>query len=175
VRPVDARRGGVDPAPAKLVHRPGQCCVRELSYCIDNPEPDRHALGITSGPEFARKGNLEHVHAVRRSTRSSRGAIKNRGSTPRTSSHRRKNMSKRRRRAIPRAWPLLLGDAQGLAIQFLGGLGIPLPQRHPVFVPVQLRCKPALPCPFKDRQRIVQQLPASSPCRPSRAHGDACR
>jgi len=33
--------------------------------------------------------------------------------------------------------PLLFGDAQGFAIEFLSGLGMPLPQQQLAFVPVQ--------------------------------------
>src|ERR1700732_4769012 len=57
---------------------------------------------------------------------------------------------------FPQLGPLLLGDAQGFAIQLLGGLGMPLPQEQLAFVPVQLRCEPALPRPFDNLQRIVQ-------------------
>jgi hypothetical protein len=52
---------------------------------------------------------------------------------------------------------LLLGDAQGIAIQFLSGLGIPLLQQQLTFVPIQLPREPALPCPVRDPQSIVQQ------------------
>jgi len=45
---------------------------------------------------------------------------------------------------------VLLGDAQGFAIQFFRGLGMPLPQQQLAFVPVQLRLKPALACSFAD-------------------------
>src|SRR5438270_112104 len=55
-----------------------------------------------------------------------------------------------RRAQFPKPGLLLHGDAQGLAIQFLGGLGILLPQQQLAFVPVQLRCKPALPRPFDE-------------------------
>jgi hypothetical protein len=34
---------------------------------------------------------------------------------------------------------------------------MPLPQQQLAFVPIQLRCEPALPCPFDDLQRIVRQ------------------
>jgi len=37
-----------------------------------------------------------------------------------------------------------LGDAQGFAIELLGGLGMPLVQQQLAFVPVQLGCEPAL-------------------------------
>src|SRR5207244_4205588 len=52
---------------------------------------------------------------------------------------------------------LLLCDAQGFAIQFLGGLGMPLPQQRLAFVPIQLRREPALTSSFNDLQSIVQQ------------------
>ena len=51
---------------------------------------------------------------------------------------------------FPELCPLLRRDGQGLAIQFLGARGIPLPQQQFAFLPVQLRCQPALPCPFDD-------------------------
>src|SRR6516162_8527265 len=57
---------------------------------------------------------------------------------------------------FPELGPLLLRDAQGFAIEFLSGLGMPLPQEQLAFVSVQLRCKPALTCPFDDLQGIVQ-------------------
>jgi hypothetical protein len=57
---------------------------------------------------------------------------------------------------LPELGFLLFGDAQRFAIQFLCGVGIPLPQQHLAFVPVQLRCKPALHCPFDDLQSLVQ-------------------
>jgi hypothetical protein len=37
---------------------------------------------------------------------------------------------------FPELGLLLLGDAQGFAIQFLGGLGMPLPQQQFAFVPI---------------------------------------
>src|SRR5262249_30994843 len=52
---------------------------------------------------------------------------------------------------------LLDGDAQGFAIQFLGRLGISLPQQQLPFVPVQLRFVPACPRPLYDLQCIFQQ------------------
>jgi hypothetical protein len=51
---------------------------------------------------------------------------------------------------LPKLGFLLPGDAQGYAIQFLRGLGTPLPPPQLAFVPVQLRCELALPCPFDD-------------------------
>jgi hypothetical protein len=51
---------------------------------------------------------------------------------------------------LPELGPLLLGDAQGFAIQFLDCLGMPLPQQQLAFVPIELRCEPALACPFDD-------------------------
>ena len=39
---------------------------------------------------------------------------------------------------FPELGLLLHGDAQGLAIEFLGGLGVPLPQQQMALVPVQL-------------------------------------
>jgi hypothetical protein len=50
---------------------------------------------------------------------------------------------------------LLPGGAEGCAIEFLGGLGMPLPQQQPAFVPFQLRLEPALACPFDNPQGIV--------------------
>ncbi len=58
---------------------------------------------------------------------------------------------------LPELSLLLLGDVQGFAIQFLGGLGLPLPLQQLAFVPVQLRCEPALPCPFDDLKGIVNK------------------
>src|SRR6516162_3974968 len=52
---------------------------------------------------------------------------------------------------------LLLGYPEGFAIEFLGGLGMPLPQQQLTFVPVQFSREPALPCPFDDLQSIVRQ------------------
>ena len=60
-------------------------------------------------------------------------------------------------RKFPQLRPLLLRDAQGVAIKLLGGLGMPLPQQQLAFVPIQLRCEPAFACPFDDLQCIVQQ------------------
>jgi hypothetical protein len=40
---------------------------------------------------------------------------------------------------FPELGPLLLGYAQGFVIEFLGGLGMPLPQQQLAFEPVQLR------------------------------------
>jgi hypothetical protein len=51
---------------------------------------------------------------------------------------------------FPELGPLLLGDAQGFAIEFLGGRRMPLLQQQLAFVPVQLRCEPALLRPFND-------------------------
>jgi hypothetical protein len=45
---------------------------------------------------------------------------------------------------FPEVCPLLRCDAQGLAIQFLSGGGITLPQQQFAFLPVQFRCQPAL-------------------------------
>src|SRR5437870_4194248 len=39
---------------------------------------------------------------------------------------------------FPELGPLLLSDAQRFAIQFLGGLGMPLPYKQLAFLPVQL-------------------------------------
>src|SRR6516165_1635128 len=48
---------------------------------------------------------------------------------------------------------LLTGDAQGFAIQFLGGLGMPLPQQQLALVPVELqedrRMIRGSPCPLR--------------------------
>jgi hypothetical protein len=57
---------------------------------------------------------------------------------------------------LPEPGPLTLGYPQGFAIKLLGGLGMPLPQQQLAFVPVELRCEPAFPCPFDDLQGIVQ-------------------
>ena len=57
---------------------------------------------------------------------------------------------------FPELGVLLLGDAQRYAIQFLGGLAMPLPQQQLAFVPVQLCREPTLPCPFRDLLGIVQ-------------------
>src|SRR5713226_8436231 len=51
---------------------------------------------------------------------------------------------------FPELGALLHGDAQGFAIEFLGGLGMPLPQQQLALEPVQLRYEPALPRPFND-------------------------
>jgi hypothetical protein len=45
---------------------------------------------------------------------------------------------------FPKLGPLLCGDAEGVTMKFLGGLGTPLPQQQLAFVPVQLRLRPAL-------------------------------
>src|SRR5262249_9745010 len=58
---------------------------------------------------------------------------------------------------FPKFGFLFLGDAQGFSIQFLGRLGVPLPQQQLALVPVQLRLEPTLPCPFDDLQSLVQQ------------------
>jgi len=60
------------------------------------------------------------------------------------------------RAQFPKLSFLLLGDAHGFAVEFLGGFGMPLPQQQLAFVPVQLRLEPAFPCSFDDLQRIVQ-------------------
>src|SRR6516162_2300425 len=52
---------------------------------------------------------------------------------------------------------LLLGDAQGVTIQFLGGVGMSLPLQQLAFAPIQVCCEPALACALNDLQRIVQQ------------------
>ena len=44
---------------------------------------------------------------------------------------------------FPKLSFLLLRDAQGFVVQFLGSLGVPLPQQQLAFVPIQLRCEPA--------------------------------
>ena len=51
---------------------------------------------------------------------------------------------------------LLLGDAQGFATVLLGGVRMPLPQQQLAFVPIKLRFKPALSCPFNYLQSLVQ-------------------
>src|SRR5262249_18285738 len=43
---------------------------------------------------------------------------------------------------------LLLGDAQGFAVQFRGGLSVPLPQQQLTFVPIKFRLQPAFSGPF---------------------------
>src|SRR5262249_31281781 len=58
---------------------------------------------------------------------------------------------------FPELGLLLFGNAQGLAIQLLGGLGMPLPKEQLALVPVQLCREPALPCSFDDLQSLVQQ------------------
>jgi hypothetical protein len=55
---------------------------------------------------------------------------------------------------FPELGPLPLGDSQSYAIEFFGGVGMPLPQKL-AFAPIQLRLQPALPCPPGDLQRIV--------------------
>jgi hypothetical protein len=50
-----------------------------------------------------------------------------------------------------------LGDAEGFAIQLLGGLVVPPSQQQLAFLPVQLRCEPAPSFLFDDLQSIVQQ------------------
>jgi hypothetical protein len=47
-----------------------------------------------------------------------------------------------------------LGDAQGFAIQFLGGVGMLLPQQQLALVPIELSPKPTLSCPFDDLQSV---------------------
>src|SRR5215472_6130535 len=61
------------------------------------------------------------------------------------------------RTQFPELGPLLSGNPQGFVVQFLGGLGMPLPQQQLPFVPVQLCRQPALPSPFDDLQCLVQQ------------------
>jgi hypothetical protein len=60
------------------------------------------------------------------------------------------------RAQFPELGSLLLRDAWGIAIQFLSGLGMPLPQQRLAFVPIELGREPAQPCPFDDLQSIVQ-------------------
>ena len=55
-----------------------------------------------------------------------------------------------RRLQFPQLGVLLAGDAQRFAIQFLSGLGLPLPQQQLAFVPVQFGREPALACPLHD-------------------------
>lgn len=43
---------------------------------------------------------------------------------------------------------LFPGDAQGLEMQMFGGLGMPLMQQQPAFVPVQL-CRGTMACQSK--------------------------
>src|SRR6516165_1806180 len=58
---------------------------------------------------------------------------------------------------FPELGPLLPGDAQRLAIQFLGSLGMPLPQQQLALVPAELGGEPARPCSFNDPRRVLQQ------------------
>src|SRR6516162_1949497 len=58
---------------------------------------------------------------------------------------------------FPELGLLLPGDAEGFAIEFLGGLGMPLPQQQLAFLPVQLRSVKALSRSLDGLQCIVQQ------------------
>src|SRR6266481_2123414 len=51
---------------------------------------------------------------------------------------------------FPELGLLFLSDCQGLEIELLSGLGMPLPLQQLAFVPVQLGHKPAFPYPFRD-------------------------
>jgi hypothetical protein len=53
---------------------------------------------------------------------------------------------------LPQLRILLPGNAQGFAIEFLGGFGMPLPQQQLALKSVQLRREPVLPCPVNDLQ-----------------------
>src|SRR5271168_1004975 len=57
---------------------------------------------------------------------------------------------------LPELGFLLSGDAEGLAIQLLGGFGMALPQQQPASLPIELRGEPALPRPFDELQRLIQ-------------------
>src|SRR5215471_14945696 len=48
------------------------------------------------------------------------------------------------------------GDAEGFAIQLLGGFGIALPEQQPASLPIELRGEPTLPRPLDELQRLVQ-------------------
>ena len=65
---------------------------------------------------------------------------------------------------FPELGLLLLRDAQGFAIEFLSGLGMPLPQQQLAFVSVQLRCKPALPVLSAICKASSKRVKASSTC-----------
>src|SRR6516165_780981 len=58
---------------------------------------------------------------------------------------------------FPELGLLLLGNAQRFPIEFLGGFGMPLPAQQLALLPINLCCKPALPCYFHDLQSLVQQ------------------
>ena len=57
---------------------------------------------------------------------------------------------------FPELGLLLHGDAEGLTIQFLGGIGMTVTEQELAFAPVQLSREPMLPCPFCCLQGIVQ-------------------
>jgi hypothetical protein len=57
---------------------------------------------------------------------------------------------------FPQLGLLLLGDAQGFAIQFLGIREMPWPQQQFTFVPIQFCREPALPYPFSDLQGSIR-------------------
>src|SRR5262249_26451932 len=57
---------------------------------------------------------------------------------------------------LPQLGFLLSGDAEGFAIQFLGGFGIALPEQQPPSLPIELRSEPALPRPFDELKRLIQ-------------------
>ena len=58
---------------------------------------------------------------------------------------------------LPELRLLLTGDAHGFAIEFLGGIVMPLPEQQTALLPVQLCRQPALRCPSRYLQCIVQQ------------------
>ena len=72
----------------------------------------------------------------------------------------------RRGAQFPELCFLLLGDAQGFAIEFLSSLGMPLLQQQTTFVSIKLRQEPALSCPVYNMQSVVQQVPSlvNLPC-----------
>jgi len=75
---------------------------------------------------------------------------------------------------FPELGPLLHCDAQRFAIEFLGGLGMPLPQQQLAFAPVQLGCEPALPVLSTICKASSNRVKASSTC-PAVSHAPARR
>jgi hypothetical protein len=58
---------------------------------------------------------------------------------------------------FPELRSLFFGNAQGFAVQLLSGLGMSLSQQQLAFMSVQLGCQPALPCPFDQLQRPIEE------------------
>src|SRR5262249_36784935 len=58
---------------------------------------------------------------------------------------------------FPELGLLLRSDAEGPAIQFLSGLGMPLPQQQSTFVPMELCYEPTLLCRPNNLKGTVQQ------------------